>query len=177
MGLFNQFTELMSENNLDIRIFEDIEDAALGNGGLGRLAACFLDSGATNGITLNGYGIRYKFGIFKQYFDNGFQMEEADNWTKFGDPWSVGKEDEKIQIDFKNQSVYAVPYDTPVIGYGGKTINTLRLWQAEPLEAFNFELFNDQQYDKAVKDRNAAEAITSVLYPNDSLDAGKKLRT
>jgi glycogen phosphorylase len=176
MGLFNQFTELMSENNLDIRVFEDIEDAALGNGGLGRLAACFLDSGATNGITLNGYGIRYKYGIFKQYFENGFQMEEADNWTKFGDPWSVRKEEEKIRIDFKNQFVYAVPYDTPVIGYGGKTINTLRLWQAEPLEIFDFELFNNQQYDKAVKSRNEAEAITSVLYPNDSLDSGKKLR-
>ncbi|MDF2586313.1 MAG: GlyP [Anaerocolumna sp.] len=176
MGLFHQFTELMSENNLDIRVFEDIEDAALGNGGLGRLAACFLDSGATVGVTLNGYGIRYKYGIFKQYFDNGFQMEEADNWTKFGDPWSVRKEDERIQINFKNQSVYAVPYDTPVIGYGGKTVNTLRLWQAEPLEVFDFELFNNQQYDKAVKARNEAEAITSVLYPNDSLDSGKKLR-
>jgi len=176
MGLFNQFTELMSENNLDIRIFEDIEDAALGNGGLGRLAACFLDSGATNGITLNGYGIRYKYGLFKQYFENGFQMEEADNWQKFGDPWSIRKEDERVRIDYKNQSVYAVPYDTPVIGYGGKTINTLRLWQAEPLETFDFKLFNDQQYDKAVKNRNEAEAISSLLYPNDTLDAGKKLR-
>lgn len=176
MGLFNQFTELMSENNLDIRIFEDIEDAALGNGGLGRLAACFLDSGATVGITLNGYGIRYKFGLFKQYFKDGFQMEMPDNWQVFGDPWSVRKEDEKVLIEFKNQSVYAVPYDTPVIGYGGKTINTLRLWQAEPTEVFNFELFNEQQYDKAAKNKNEAEAISSLLYPNDSLDQGKKLR-
>jgi len=176
MGLFNQFTELMTENNLDIRVFEDIEDAALGNGGLGRLAACFLDSGATVGITLNGYGIRYKFGLFKQYFKDGFQMEMPDNWQVFGDPWSVRKEDEKVLIEFKNQSVYAVPYDTPVIGYGGKTINTLRLWQAEPTEVFNFELFNEQQYDKAVKNKNEAEAISSLLYPNDSLDQGKKLR-
>jgi glycogen phosphorylase len=176
MGLFNQFTELMSENNVDIRVFEDIEDAALGNGGLGRLAVCFLDSGATIGITLNGYGIRYKYGLFKQYFENGFQKELPDNWQKFGDPWSIRKEEEKVRIDYKNQSVYAVPYDTPVIGYGGKTINTLRLWQAEPLEEFDFELFNEQKYDKAVKNKSEAEAISSLLYPNDNTDEGKKLR-
>ncbi len=176
MGLFHQFSELMSENNLDIRIFEDIEDAALGNGGLGRLAACFLDSGATIGITLNGYGIRYKYGLFKQYFEDGFQKEIPDDWQRFGDPWSVRKEEEKVRIDYKNQSVYAVPYDTPVIGYGDKTVNTLRLWQAEPLESFNFELFNEQKYDKANKNKNEAEAISSLLYPNDNTDEGKKLR-
>lgn len=176
LGLLNQFTELLSENNIDIRVFEDIEDAALGNGGLGRLAACFLDSGATVNVTLNGYGIRYKYGLFKQYFENGFQMEEADDWQKAGDPWSIRKEDEKVRIDFKNQSVYAVPYDTPVIGYGGNKINTLRLWQAEPLESFDFKLFNEQKYDKSVKEKNDAEAITSVLYPNDDTDIGKKLR-
>lgn len=176
LGLLNQFFELMSENKLDIRAFEDIEDAALGNGGLGRLAACFLDSGATVGITLNGYGLRYKYGLFKQYFEDGFQKETADDWQKAGDPWSIRKEDEKIQINFRGESVYAVPYDTPVIGYGGKKINTLRLWQAEPLESFNFELFNDQKYDKAVKAKNDAETITCVLYPNDDTDAGKKLR-
>ena len=176
LGLFNQFSELMSENNLDIRVFEDIEDAALGNGGLGRLAACFLDSGATIGITLNGYGLRYKYGLFKQYFENGFQMEHADDWQKMGDPWSIRREEERVKIEFKNQTVYAVPYDTPVIGYGGKTINTLRLWQAEPIEEFDFLLFNEQQYDKAAKNRNEAEAITSLLYPNDTTDAGKKLR-
>jgi starch phosphorylase len=176
MGLLNQFVELMREHNLDIRIFEDIEDAALGNGGLGRLAACFLDSGATNGITLNGYGIRYKYGLFKQSFENGFQMESPDDWQKPGDPWSVRKEAERIQVDFKNQSVYAVPYDIPIIGYSGNKINTLRLWQAEPLEAFDFALFNEQKYDKAVKNRDEAEAISSLLYPNDTTDAGKKLR-
>ncbi len=176
LGLFNQFTELMSENGIDIRVFEEVEDAALGNGGLGRLAACFLDSGATIGITLNGYGIRYKFGLFKQYFENGFQRETADDWTAWGDPWSVRRQEERVQIDFKGQSVYAVPYDCPVIGYGGSKINVLRLWQAEPLIHFNFELFNDQQYDKAAKDRINADAICSVLYPNDTTDAGKKLR-
>lgn len=176
LGLLNQFTELMSENNIDIRIFEDIEDAALGNGGLGRLAACFLDSGATINVRLNGYGLRYKYGLFKQYFENGFQMETADDWLKCGDPWSVRKEEDKVLIEFKNQSVYAVPYDTPVIGYGAKTVNTLRLWQAEPLENFNFEAFNDSKYEKSVKERIDAEAITNVLYPNDNTDAGKKLR-
>ena len=176
MGLLNQFAELMSENNIDLRIFEDIEDAALGNGGLGRLAACFLDSGATIGITLNGYGIRYKYGLFKQYFENGFQKEMPDDWQQYGDPWSVRKEEEKVLIQFKDQAVYAVPYDTPVIGYGGKTINTLRLWQAEPVESFHFELFNEQKYQDAVKNRNEAEAISSLLYPNDSTDEGKKLR-
>jgi glycogen phosphorylase len=176
MGLFNQFSELMSENNVDIRVFEDIEDAALGNGGLGRLAACFLDSGASLGITLNGYGIRYKYGLFKQCFEDGFQKEIPDDWQRFGDPWSVRKEEEKVRIDFKNQSVYAVPYDTPVIGYGEKKVNTLRLWQAEPIESFDFELFNEQKYDKANKNKNEAEAISSLLYPNDNTDEGKKLR-
>ena len=176
MGLFHQFSELMSENNVDIRIFEEIEDAALGNGGLGRLAACFLDSGASVNITLNGYGIRYKYGLFKQYFEDGFQKEIPDDWQRFGDPWSVRCEEEKVRIDYKNQSVYAVPYDTPVIGYGDTKVNTLRLWQAEPLEDFDFELFNEQKYDKANKNKNEAEAISSLLYPNDNTDEGKKLR-
>ena len=176
LGLMNQLSELFAENDIDIRIFEDIEDNALGNGGLGRLAACFLDSAATQGVVLNGYGIRYRYGIFKQYFENGFQKETADEWTKFGDPWSVRREEDKVKINFKGQSVWAVPYDTPVIGYGAATINTLRLWQAEPIEEFNFDLFNAQKYDKSVKEKNEAEAITSVLYPNDSTDAGKKLR-
>ena len=176
LGLLNQLTELFSENGVDIRVFEDIEDNALGNGGLGRLAACFLDSAATQNVVVNGYGIRYRYGIFKQYFENGFQKETADNWTKYGDPWSVRREEDKVKIDFKGQSVWAVPYDTPVIGYGAGMINTLRLWQAEPIEEFNFDLFNDQKYDKAFKEKNDAEAITSVLYPNDSTDAGKKLR-
>lgn len=176
LGLLNQLTELFSENGIDIRVLEDIEDNALGNGGLGRLAACFLDSAATQNIVVNGYGIRYRFGIFKQYFENGFQKETADNWTRFGDPWSVRREEDKVKINFKGQSVWAVPYDTPVIGYGAGMINTLRLWQAEPIEEFNFDLFNDQKYEKSVKEKNEAEAITSVLYPNDSTDAGKKLR-
>lgn len=176
LGLFNQFSELMSENGVDIRVFEEIEDAALGNGGLGRLAACFLDSGATNGITLNGYGIRYKYGLFKQYFEDGFQKEAADDWMKMGDPWGQRAEQDAVVVEFKGESVKAVPYDSPVIGYGGKKINMLRLWQAEPMENFHFELFNDQKYDKAAKDKVDADAICAVLYPNDTTDAGKKLR-
>ncbi len=176
MGLMNQFVELMSENGIDIRIFEDIEDAALGNGGLGRLAACFLDSAATHGITLNGYGIRYKYGLFKQELEDGFQKELPDDWQRFGDPWSICRTEDTVRIEFKNQSILAVPYDMPVIGYGGKTINTLRLWQAEPSKAFDFELFNNQKYDKANKNRSEAEAISSLLYPNDNTKEGKRLR-
>ncbi len=176
MGLLNQFSELMHENSLDIRVLEDIEDAALGNGGLGRLAACYLDSGANVGITLNGYGIRYKYGLFKQTIEDGFQKESPDDWQRFGDPWSIRREEEKVRIDFKGQSVYAVPYDMPVMGYGGQKVNTLRLWQAEPLESFDFELFNQQKYDRAFRNKNEAEAISSLLYPNDNTDEGKKLR-
>ncbi len=176
LGLLNQLSELFNENNIDINIFEDVEDAALGNGGLGRLAACFLDSAATQEIPLNGYGIRYKYGLFKQYFEDGFQKETADNWQRFGDPWSVRHEEDKIKVEFKDQTVYAVPYDMPVIGYGATMVNTLRLWQAEPLHDFDFKLFNDQKYDQAVHEKDSAEAISSVLYPNDDTDKGKKLR-
>jgi glycogen phosphorylase len=176
LGLLNQLSELFNENNIDISIFEDIEDAALGNGGLGRLAACFLDSGATKDLALNGYGIRYRYGLFKQYFENGFQKETKDNWQRFGDPWSVRREADKVEVQFKNQTVYAIPYDTPVIGYGAKTVNTLRLWQAEPIQEFNFQLFNDQKFELAVREKDDAEAISSVLYPNDESDKGKRLR-
>ncbi len=176
LGLLNQLTELFNEYKIDVGVFEDIEDAALGNGGLGRLAACLLDSAATQYIVLNGYGIRYKYGLFKQYLENGFQKETIDDWQRFGDPWSLRREDEKIKIKFKDQAVYAVPYDTPVIGYGAQTVNTLRLWQAEPVNQFNFQLFNDQKFEMAVREKDDAEAISSILYPNDSSDKGKKLR-
>ncbi len=176
LGLLHQFGELMSENGRDMREFEEIEDAALGNGGLGRLAACFLDSGATIGANLNGYGIRYKYGLFKQTIENGFQKEQPDDWTRAGDPWSVRTEEDKVLVHFKGQDVYAVPYDMPVIGYGAKKVNLLRLWQAEAVNEFNFDLFNEQNYDKEAKERNAASAISAVLYPNDSTKAGKQLR-
>lgn len=176
LGLLGETAEWLKQNGLDITIFEDIEDAALGNGGLGRLAACFLDSAATQGVALDGFGIRYKYGLFKQTFKDGFQQETADDWQRFGDPWSVRRADEKVRVDFGDQSVWAVPYDMPVIGYGNKTVNTLRLWQAEPLQPFDFTLFNAQEYDASFQEKNDAEAISSVLYPNDDTEAGKRLR-
>lgn len=176
LGLLNTLSELFHEHNIDVQVLEEVEDAALRNGGLGRLAACFLDSAATKEIPLNGYGIRYRYGLFKQYFENGFQKETVDDWQRFGDPWSLRREEEKVTVRFKNQTVYAVPYDMPVIGYGAQMINTLRLWQAEPIHPLDFQLFNDQKFEMAVRERNEAEAISSVLYPNDSSPKGKKLR-
>lgn len=155
---------------------EDVEDAALGNGGLGRLAACFLDSAATLNLPLDGYGIRYKYGLFKQKIENGFQQEYVDDWTANGDPWSVRREDDTVYIEFSNQKVKAVPYDMPIIGYNTKNISTLRLWQCEPLVPFDFKKFNDQQYDNAFRDKNEAENISRVLYPNDTTRQGKQLR-
>ncbi len=176
LGLLGKYTELMDAHKRDTRELEDIEDPALGNGGLGRLAACFLDSGASQGYNLNGYGIRYRYGLFKQTFKDGFQNEVPDDWTKDGDPWSLRHESDKVLVHFKDEDVYAVPYDMPVIGYGGKKINVLRLWQAEPVQDFDFELFNEQQYSKEASARNNAFAISAVLYPNDSMKAGKQLR-
>ncbi|MFV0411849.1 MAG: glycogen/starch/alpha-glucan phosphorylase, partial [Oscillospiraceae bacterium] len=176
LGLLNEMKEVFQQQGLDANMFEEVDDAALGNGGLGRLAACFLDSAATCGYALNGYGIRYRYGLFRQYFKKGFQQEEADNWLRFGDPWSARRENERVLVRFKNQNVWAVPYDMPVIGYGGKTVNTLRLWQAEPETPFDFEQFNDQNYQEAYRRQNEAAAISAVLYPNDDTAEGKRLR-
>ena len=173
----NEIESMLEEMGIHYDAIEEAEeDAGLGNGGLGRLAACFLDSAATLNYPLTGYGIRYAFGIFEQKFVDGFQVEEADRWLKYGDPWSIRKEDERVKITFSDCEIYAVPYDTPIIGYKSNTINTLRLWMAEPLEVFNFEAFNNQNYDLAVKEKNNAENIGKVLYPNDSNDEGKLLR-
>lgn len=168
---------LLGEMGIDYNSVEEQEDdAALGNGGLGRLAACFLDSAATLDYPLTGYGIRYEFGLFKQLFVNGFQEEEADDWAEYEDPWSIRKRSEAVVVKFADGDILGVPYDTPVIGYGQNTINTLRLWKAESLEEFNFKAFNDQQYDLAVKKKNDAENIAKVLYPNDSYEEGRILR-
>ena len=177
LGLLPQLREALEHLGFKAAdIFEIEPDAALGNGGLGRLAACFLDSAATQGVPLDGYGIRYQYGLFRQYFEDGFQKETADDWQRFGDPWSVRREEDAVTVQFGGQAVRAVPYDTPVIGYGMKTVNTLRLWQAEPFQAFDFNLFNAQKYAAAVRERDAAEDISRVLYPNDDTDAGKRLR-
>ena len=176
LGLLDETRRIFTENGLDPNMFEELDDPALGNGGLGRLAACFLDSAASQGLWLDGYGIRYRYGLFKQYFEDGFQKEEPDNWLRFGDPWSVRKDNEKVLVQFGGQAVWAVPYDMPVIGYGGKTVNTLRLWQAEPQQPLDFESFNQQRYGEAYRVQNEAEAISAVLYPNDDTPEGKKLR-
>ena len=176
MNMQQEVSDYLRESGRDLNDLEEIEDAALGNGGLGRLAACFLDSAATQNYPLDGYGIRYKFGLFEQKFINGFQTEASDNWTRFGDPWSVRREEDSVLVHFAGQTVRAVPYDMPVIGYGGKNINTLRLWQSEAIEEFDFDKFNEQKYDQAVAGKNRAEDISRVLYPNDSTDKGKALR-
>lgn len=177
IGVKNEVEVLLKEMGIDYNSIEESEeDPALGNGGLGRLAACFLDSAATLGFPLDGYGIRYDFGLFKQRFIDKEQVEEADNWTKFGDPWGIRKVKETVLVTFKGGEIKAVPYDYPVIGYGHSMINTLRLWKAESLEEFDFKAFNDQNYDLAVKAKNDAENIAKVLYPNDSYEEGKMLR-
>ncbi|HWQ59061.1 MAG TPA: glycogen/starch/alpha-glucan phosphorylase [Clostridia bacterium] len=176
LGILDEMSALLRERGADIRNMEEIDDAALGNGGLGRLAACYLDSAATHDLPLDGYGIRYKCGLFRQVFEDGFQVEKADEWQRFGDPWSKRRDDKTVEVVFADQRVLAVPYDMPVMGYGTGNMGTLRLWQSEPVEELDFRLFNEQEYDLAVRDKNAAEDITRVLYPNDSTPAGKRLR-
>ena len=177
LGILDEMKKLFADRGVDLAVLEDIEDAALGNGGLGRLAACFLDSAASIDVPLSGYGLRYRFGLFKQSFDaNGSQVEAADDWTKFGDPWSYRRYNHTVKIQFPDHTVLAVPYDVPVVGYGTNNINTLRLWQCEAEEELDFSAFNDQDYQRALAQKNKAEDITRVLYPNDSTWEGKRLR-
>jgi len=188
--------EVLEELNINYNEIEDQEeDAGLGNGGLGRLAACFLDSLATLELPGHGYGIRYKYGMFKQKIENGFQVEYPDRWLDNGDPWEIEKRSDAVEVKFGGtvevhkdeqgrehfrresaEVITAVPYDMPVIGYGSKTVNTLRLWQAEDPNGFNLQLFNDQHYGSASKKQTQAEDISRVLYPNDSGPSGKELR-
>ena len=153
LGVLKEVLEILKEKGVNIALFEEIEDAALGNGGLGRLAACYMDSGAAVGIPLYGYGIRYKYGLFRQKFEDGFQKEIPDDWQRFGDPWSKRKEEEKQIVRFADMEVNAVPYDMPIIG---KRVNVLRLYQAEGSKE--------------------AEKISGVLYPPDDTEEGKLLR-
>ncbi len=177
LGILDEMKQLFAERGVDLAILEDVEDAALGNGGLGRLAACFLDSAASTNIPLSGYGLRYKFGLFKQSFDeNGSQKENADDWSKYGDPWSYRRYNHTVKVRFPDHTVLAVPYDVPVIGYGTNNVGTLRLWQCEAEEELDFNAFNDQDYLRALQQKNKAEDITRVLYPNDSTWEGKRLR-
>jgi len=185
--------EVAQQKNLDwYELLEQEPDAGLGNGGLGRLAACFVDSMATMQIPAMGYGLRYEYGIFKQTIQNGWQREHADNWLRRQDPWEVPRPDEiveiKINCSFELQggslravagqpmTLIGVPFDRPVVGYGGKTVNTLRLWAAKAQDYFNFQEFSGGDFVGAVAETLAAESLTRVLYPDDSTSMGQGLR-
>ena len=174
---YGKVKDILYDIGININDIEEMEtDAGLGNGGLGRLAACFLDSCATLSLPVTGYGILYENGIFEQKFVDGFQFEEVNHWLKDENPWIIKKSSEEISIDFSDFTVRAVPYDMPVVGYGNENINTLRLWKSKALSDFDFDLFNNQNYEGALSKRDRAEDISRVLYPNDSTDAGKILR-
>lgn len=196
LGLMDVATKALNE--LDIRIEElrEVEwDAGLGNGGLGRLAACFLDSMATLGLPAYGYGIRYEYGIFFQHMENGEQVETPDNWLRYGNPWEIGRPESLFPVRFygrletvtdeqghprqrwvDTQEVMAMAYDTPVPGYGNDTVNTMRLWGAKSSREFELSYFNHGDYIRAVEDKNRTENISRVLYPNDNEQEGKELR-
>ena len=195
-GIEKQVKEVLKDMSIDYDMIEDREpDAGLGNGGLGRLAACFLDSLATLDYPGHGYGIRYEYGMFEQRIENGWQVEYPDRWLKHRDPWEVKRSDLAVTVRFGGTIVYdrtpdgrmhfslqnaeevtATPYDTPIVGYDTNTVNTLRLWEASSPNGFDLQLFNDMQYNRAVEKQNSAENISRVLYPNDSGPSGKALR-
>ncbi|KAL6741537.1 hypothetical protein Aduo_014779 [Ancylostoma duodenale] len=192
LGLQATVDEALYQLGLEIEELQEIEeDAGLGNGGLGRLAACFLDSMATLGIPAYGYGLRYEYGIFKQLIKDGWQVEEPDDWLRFGNPWEKARPEYMLPVNFHGrvvkdakgrsqwvdtQVVFAMPYDTPVPGYRNNVVNTLRLWSAKAENHFHLKFFNDGDYVQAVMDRNISENITRVLYPNDNVFIGKELR-
>ena len=176
MGLLEEVKARLQAKGVDLAALEDIEDDAFGNGGLGRLAACYLDSAATHQIPLTGYGLRYRYGLFRQSFRDCAQQEAPDDWSWWGDPWSIRRQEEAVVVEMKTGSVLAVPYDMPVVGYGAKNVGTLRLWQTESLHEIDFPLFNQQKYAAAAADKNRAEDIVKFLYPNDSGREGKLLR-
>ena len=192
---YDDVRETLEELGLDLNLIEDQEpDAALGNGGLGRLAACFLDSLATLGYPAYGCGIRYSYGMFKQKIENGYQVEVPDNWLKYGNPFEIKRDEYAVEVKFGGyvdvemhngrqkfvqkgyQSVRAVPYDMPIVGYGNHIVNTLRIWDAEAINNFNLDSFDKGEYQKAVEQENLARTICEVLYPNDNHMAGKELR-
>ena len=177
--------EALEELGLDLNVIEDQEpDAALGNGGLGRLAACFLDSLATLGYAAYGCGIRYRYGMFKQEIRDGYQVEVPDNWLKDGNPFELRRPEYAKEVKFGGyvnvqegyQSVRAIPYDLPIVGYGNGIVNTLRIWDAEAVDCFQLDSFDKVDYQKAVEQENLARNIVEVLYPNDNHYAGKELR-
>ncbi|MBN2658218.1 MAG: glycogen/starch/alpha-glucan phosphorylase [Spirochaetales bacterium] len=196
LGIENEIREVLDSLGLDYNLIEDTEpDAGLGNGGLGRLAACFLDSLSTLDLPATGYGIRYKYGMFKQIIQDGYQIEKPDAWLEHDNPWSIKRPDYSVTVKFggeivaerdaegrinykriNTEDVLAIPFDMPIIGYGTDTINNLRLWEAQSPDGFDLQLFNNEQYLKAVEKANSAEDISRVLYPNDMGPLGKTLR-
>ena len=177
LGLYELVQESVASFGYDLRELEEQEiDPGLGNGGLGRLAACFLDSCATADQPVTGYGILYRYGLFRQAFENGFQKEYPDAWMEKGYPFMVRREKDRVLVHYQDMDVYAVPFDIPITGYGTDNVNTLRLWRAEPAEEFDFNLFNSQRFDDAVISRNRVNDIYRVLYPNDTSYDGKVLR-
>ena len=188
--------DAIEELGMDLDVIEDQEpDAALGNGGLGRLAACFLDSLSTLGYPAYGCGIRYKYGMFKQVIENGYQLEKPDDWLKYGNPFEIKRPEYAVEVKFGGyvairkdecgrdkfvqenyKSVRAVPYDLPIVGYNNNVVNTLRIWDAEPIDTFNLDSFDKGDYQKAVEQENLAKTIVEVLYPNDNHYEGKELR-
>ena len=191
----NEIKEAIEELGLDLNVIEDQEpDAALGNGGLGRLAACFLDSLSTLGYPAYGCGIRYKYGMFQQKIENGYQKEIPEDWLRHVNPLEIKREEYACEVKFGGfvrvehrdgrnyfiqegyQAVRAIPYDMPIVGYGNNVVNTLRIWDAEPIVHFNLDEFDKGAYMAAVEQENLAKTITEVLYPNDNHYAGKELR-
>ncbi|MBR1616434.1 MAG: glycogen/starch/alpha-glucan phosphorylase [Treponema sp.] len=196
LGIKDEVKKVLDDMNINFDLIEDEEpDAGLGNGGLGRLAACFLDSLATLDYPGHGYGIRYEYGMFEQKIENGYQVEYPDNWLKHRDPWEVKRSDLAVTVKFGGEIKYgktpdgqdrfyienaeevvATPYDMPIVGFDTNTVNTLRLWQASSPDGFDLQLFNDMRYNEAVFKQNEAENVSRVLYPNDSGPQGKALR-
>lgn len=188
--------EVLDGMNIDYNLVEDQEpDAGLGNGGLGRLASCFLDSLATLDYPGHGYGIRYEYGMFEQHIEDGYQVEYPDNWLRHRDPWEIKRSDLAVTVKFGGNIAYgtspdgqprfylenaeeviATPYDMPIIGFDTNTVNTLRLWEATSADGFDLQLFNNMEYNRAVEKQNSAENISRVLYPNDNGPSGKALR-
>ncbi|MBO4998818.1 MAG: glycogen/starch/alpha-glucan phosphorylase [Lachnospira sp.] len=193
---YKEIAEALDELGFDINAIEDQEpDAALGNGGLGRLAACFLDSLATLGYPAYGCGIRYRYGMFRQEIRDGYQIERPDDWLRHGNPFEIRRDDYAVIVKFGGrvqaeqgadgkmnfvqkdyQAIRAIPYDMPVVGYGNNVINTLRIWDAEACQTFNLDSFDKGEYQRAVEEQNLANTICEVLYPNDNHYAGKELR-
>jgi starch phosphorylase len=196
LGLWPVAQKVLGDLRIELSsLLEEERDSGLGNGGLGRLAACFLDSMATQDLPGMGYGIRYEFGIFRQEIIGGYQVERADEWLKFGNPWEIIRPELTVQVQFYGRiephmgpsgqpnfrwvggrKVLGIPFDIPIAGYNATTVNTLRLWQARASEEFDFALFNDGDYEASVVEKNNSEVISKVLYPNDQNQAGKELR-